>query len=31
MAVETKPLFNPELVRQQVHTFALPDTVAVAL
>ena len=30
MAVETKPLFNPELVRQQVHTFALPDTVAAA-
>lgn len=28
MAVETKPLFNPELVRQQVHTSTLPDTKA---
>lgn len=27
MAVETKPLFNPELVRQQVHAFTLPDSV----
>jgi hypothetical protein len=27
MAVETKPLFNPELVRQQVHAFTPPDAV----
>lgn len=30
MALETKPLFNPELVRQQVRSFALPDTVEAA-
>jgi type I restriction-modification system DNA methylase subunit len=30
MAVETKPLFNPELVRQQVHAFTLPGAVAAA-
>jgi hypothetical protein len=30
MALETKPLFNPALVRQQVRTFALPDTVEAA-
>lgn len=27
MAVETKPLFSPELIRQQVRTFTLPDSV----
>jgi hypothetical protein len=30
MAVETKPLFNPELVRQHVHAFTLPQAAAVA-
>lgn len=30
MALETKPLFNRELVRQQVRTLALPDTVEAA-
>jgi hypothetical protein len=30
MAVETKPLFNPELLRQQVSTFILPPTVEAA-
>lgn len=30
MAVETKPLFSPELVRQQVHHFTLPDSVETA-
>lgn len=30
MAVETKPLFSPELVRQQVHHFTLPDAVEAA-
>ena len=30
MAVETKPLFNPEVVRQQVHAFTLPESVAAA-
>ena len=28
MAVETKPLFNPELVRQQAHAFTLPESIA---
>lgn len=27
MAIETKPLFNPELVRQQVHAFTLPAAI----
>lgn len=31
MAVETKPLFSPELVRQQVHHFTLPDSVQAAM
>jgi hypothetical protein len=30
MAVETKPLFSPELVRQHVHHFTLPDSVETA-
>lgn len=30
MAVETKPLFSPELVRQHVHHFTLPDAVETA-
>ena len=30
MPTETKPLFNPEVVRQQVHVFTLPDAVAAA-
>ncbi|MDI1315519.1 N-6 DNA methylase [Prosthecobacter sp.] len=30
MAVETKPLFNPELIRQQVHIFTLPESIDAA-
>ncbi|WP_397383697.1 Eco57I restriction-modification methylase domain-containing protein, partial [Prosthecobacter sp.] len=30
MAVETKPLFNPDLIRQQVHIFTLPESVGAA-
>jgi hypothetical protein len=28
MAVESKPLFDPEVMRQQVRAFILPDHVA---
>jgi hypothetical protein len=28
MAVESKPLFHPEVIRQQVRSFNLPDSVA---
>jgi hypothetical protein len=28
MAVESKPLFHPEVLRQQVRSFALPDQTA---
>jgi hypothetical protein len=28
MAVESKPLFHPEVMRQQVRSFLLPDQVA---
>src|SRR5437762_9046400 len=28
MAVESKPLFHPEVIRQQVRSFDLPDRVA---
>ncbi|WP_395745417.1 Eco57I restriction-modification methylase domain-containing protein [Prosthecobacter sp.] len=31
MAVETKPLFNPELVRREVHSFTLPESAESAL
>ncbi len=31
MAVETKPLFNPELVRREVHAFTLPESAESAL
>lgn len=31
MAVETKPLFSPELVRQQIQHFTLPDSVQAAM
>lgn len=30
MAVETKPLFNPELVRKAAHAFTLPDSTEAA-
>jgi len=30
MAVETKPLFHPEVMRRQVRAFGLPDQVATA-
>jgi len=30
MAVETKPLFNPDLIRPQVHIFTLPESVGAA-
>src|SRR5436305_12884697 len=29
MALESKPLFHPEVIRQQVRSFNLPETVAV--
>ena len=29
MAVESKPLFHPEVLRQQVRSFSLPDQTAV--
>jgi hypothetical protein len=28
MAVESRPLFHPEVMRQQVRSFNLPETVA---
>ena len=28
MSVESKPLFHPEVIRQQVRSFNLPDSVA---
>src|SRR5438445_13897870 len=28
MAVESKPLFHPEVIRQQVRSFSLPERVA---
>lgn len=31
MAVESKPLFHPEVIRQQVRSFDLPERVAVVL